>query len=142
MGFLSPQQRAALAASSQADAGGAPLSSFSSPPTSAGKADRLWRLASSESPRIRESAALAHRAPAGLLRVLAADPDPGVRRCVARNEASSEDVLRSLAADPDPLVRGWVAANPAVPGDLLPALAGDEEAQVRAVVAWAERWES
>ncbi len=140
MGFLSPQQRAALAASSREDAGGAPLSAFASPPASAGKVQRVRALAASADPTIRESAALSYRAPEDVLVALAADSEAGVRRCVARNEHTPTEVLRTLAADPDAGVRGWVAAHPAVPDDLLAALADDPDPTVRAVVAWAEGW--
>ena len=141
MGFTSPQQRAALAASSRDDAGGAPLSAFTSPPASDGKERRVRALAASGSPAIRESAALAYRAPVDVLLALAGDEASTVRRCVARNEHTPEPVLRSLAADDDPLVRGWVAANPAVPNDLLAELVADPDPRVRAVVTWARGWQ-
>ena len=138
MSFLSPAQRAALAAST---ADGAPLSSFASPPASDGKRQRIRRLAESEQPRIRESAALAYHAPTDVLAALAADPVGSVRACVARNEHAPVDLLCRLAADPDPTVRGWVAAHKDVPGDVLAELADDADPAVRAVVAWAAGWE-
>ena len=140
MGFLSPQQRAALAASSREDAGGAPLSAFASPPATEGKVRRVRALAASADPAIRESAALSYRAPEDVLVALADDPETGVRRCVARNEHAPAEVLRRLATDADPGVRGWVAAHPAVAEGLLAALADDPDPTVRAVVAWAEGW--
>ncbi|WP_141006940.1 hypothetical protein [Nocardioides humi] len=141
MGFLSPQQRAALAASSREDAGGAPLSSFASPPASEGKVQRVRLLAGSADPVIRESAALSYHAPPDVLVALAADQQVGVRRCVARNEHTPAGLLVRLAADADATVRGWVAAHPAVPDGLLTVLASDPDPTVRAVVAWAEGWE-
>ncbi|WP_235736290.1 HEAT repeat domain-containing protein [Nocardioides alcanivorans] len=137
MGFLTPGQRAALAASTAA---GPPLSSFASPPASEGKVRRVHALAASPKAVIRESAALAHHAPREVLEVLADDAEVGVRRCVARNEHTPAPVLRKLSRDPDPLVRGWVAANPTVPDDLLVTLATDPDPGVRAVVTWAEGW--
>ena len=139
MGFLSPRQRAALAASSS---DGAPLSSFASPPASAGKVRRVRSLADSGSAAIRESAALSYYAPVDVLVALAADAEPGVRRCVARNDRAPAEVLRALAFDEDAAVRGWVAANPSVPGEVLRALAEDADPTVRAVVAWAQGWEA
>ena len=137
LGFLGPQQRAALAAST---ADGAPLSSFASPAVSDGKVRRVRLLARSTDPRIRESAALSHHAPPDVLASLAADEEVGVRRCVARNERTRPAVLERLAADPDPYVRGWVAAHPAVPPALLDLLVEDADDCVRAVVAWAKGW--
>ena len=141
MSWMSPAQRAALAASSAADGEGAPLSSFASPPTSDGKTQRVRVLAASADPAIRESAALSLRAPEDVLVALAADEAVTVRRCAARNERLPVALLRSLAADPDAVVRGWVAAHPAVPVDVREELASDEDARVRAVVGWAERWD-
>jgi hypothetical protein len=137
LGFLSPEQRAALAASS---ADGAPLSSFASPPASAGKTQRVRLLAGSGDARIRESAALSYHAPADVLAVLVHDPVASVRACVARNEHADLTLLWALADDPDPLVRGWVAAHRGVPRDLLDRLSTDPDPAVRAVVAWAEGW--
>lgn len=137
LGFLTPAQRAALAASSAA---GAPLSSFASPPASAAKTQRVRLLAGSPDPRIRESAALSYHAPADVLATLAQDPVAAVRACVARNEHAELTLLWALAGDPDPLVRGWVAAHRAVPPDLLAVLAADPDPTVRAVVGWAEGW--
>ncbi|MFT4288950.1 hypothetical protein [Nocardioides sp.] len=142
LGFLSPQQRAALAASSRDDAAGAPLSSFASPPATVGKLRRLRALATSSDPTIRESAALAYLAPPDVLHRLASDPVASVRCCVARNDHATPSLLRRLAADPDPQVRGWVAANPAVPADVHERLAGDADPTVRAVLAWADGWSS
>lgn len=137
MGYLSPEQRAALMASSAA---GPPLSRFASPPVTPGKLRRLRALAGSPSASIRESAALARHAPADLLRVLARDPVASARCCVARNGATPAPVLCELAADLDPHVRGWVAANGGAPADLRDALADDPDPGVRAVVAWAAAW--
>lgn len=83
LGFLGPAQRAALAASSREDAARAPLSSFASPPASAGKTDRVRRLAAAVDPRLRESAALSRHAPPGVLAALAEDREAGVRAVVA-----------------------------------------------------------
>jgi len=140
LAFMSPQQRAALAASSHADAAGAPLSSFASPPGSPGKVRRVRSLARSADPAIRESAALSYHAPLDLLVALAGDPVASVRACVARNERADAVLLRALAGDREPLVRGWVAAHRAAPVDLLDHLAADPDPGVRAVVAWAEGW--
>ncbi len=137
LGFLTPAQRAALAASSAA---GAPLSAFASPPASPGKTQRVRLLAGSGDPRIRESAALSHHAPADVLAGLAQDPVASVRGCVARNERAGLALLWALAGDPDPLVRGWVAAHRGVPPDLLELLSADPDPTVRAVVGWAEAW--
>lgn len=138
MSFLTPEQRAALAAST---ADGAPLSSFASPPASEGKVRRIRGLAGSPDPRIRESAALAYHAPADVLARLVADPVASVRACVARNEHTPVELLRRLATDPVPAVRGWVAAHRDVPADVLAGLEDDTDAAVRAVVAWAAGWE-
>jgi hypothetical protein len=137
VGFLTPAQRAALAASS---ADGPPLSAFASPPPSEGKVRRVRLLAASTDVAIRESAALSYAAPPEVLESLAADDAASVRCCVARNERAPEWVLRSLAADPSPQVRGWVAANPSVPPALRDGLASDPDPAVRAVVAWAAGW--
>jgi hypothetical protein len=137
LGFLSPAQRAALAASS---AEGAPLSAFSSPPASESKVRRVRALARSGDVRIRESAALSRHAPPEVLAALAADPAPSVRACVARNPGAPLDVLWALADDASVTVRGWVAAHAGVPADLLARLAADPDPQVRAVVAWAGGW--
>jgi predicted secreted protein len=137
LGFLSPAQRAALAASSAA---GAPLSAFASPPASASKVRRVRTLAASGDVRIRESAALSYHAPAEVLAALALDAAASVRACVARNPGAALELLWALADDPEPVVRGWVAAHPGVPADLLERLAADPSAQVRAVVAWARGW--
>jgi hypothetical protein len=139
-GFLTEQQRAALAASSREDAGGAPLSAFASPPASEGKRERVRRLATAPDPALRESAALSVHAPVDVLTALAADPVASVRRCVARHERTPVAVLERLAGDADPLVRGWAAANPAAPAALHARLRDDPDPTVRAVVAWAERW--
>jgi hypothetical protein len=138
LGFLTPAQRAALAASS---ADGAPLSAFASPPATAGKVRRVRELATSGDVRIRESAALSHHAPSDVLAALAGDGSASVRACVARNPRVDLDLLWALAGDPSSVVRGWVAAHPGVPADLLARLAADPDPQVRAVVAWADRWE-
>ncbi|MDT0203517.1 hypothetical protein [Nocardioides sp. AE5] len=135
--FLSPQQRAALAASS---ADGAPLSSFASPPVTPGKLARIRALSSSDSARIRESAALSYHAPADVLTALATDPEPMVRRGVARNHATPPAVLAALARDADPTVRAWVAAHPAVPTTVMDSLTGDEDPMVSAVLAWSAGW--
>jgi hypothetical protein len=137
VGFLSPAQRAALAAAS---ADGPPLSSFASPAHSEGKVRRVRLLAGSSNRTIRESAALSYLAPADVLETLAEDEADSVRACVARNERAPEWVLRALAADPSPQVRGWVAANPSTPVCLRDELATDPDAGVRAVVAWAAGW--
>ncbi|WP_134765850.1 hypothetical protein [Nocardioides sp. 1609] len=140
LGFLTEQQRAALAASSSTDAAGVPLSAFTSPPASDGKTARVRALAASADPRIRESAALSYRAPDDVLVELAGDADAAVRRCVARNERTPVAVLHRLVDDPDPFVRGWVAAHPAVPSHVLDRLGADPDAAVRAVVTWARGW--
>lgn len=137
LGFLTPQQRAALAASSQ---DGEPLSRFASPPATAGKLHRIRALARSEDPAIRESAALAQHAPPDVLFTLAADPVAAVRRCVARNPGVVPPLLERLATDGDAHVRGWVAAHPGAPAELVARLADDSDPTVRAVVAWATRW--
>jgi hypothetical protein len=137
VGFLTPAQRAALAASS---AEGPPLSAFASPPHSEGKVRRVRLLASSERASIRESAALSYAAPPDVLESLAADGVTSVRSCVARNERAPDWVLRTLAADPSPQVRGWVAANVSTPPALRDGLASDPDPAVRAVVAWAAGW--
>jgi len=140
LGFLTPAQRAALAASSREGAAGAPLSAFASPPVSAGKLRRIRTLARSGRPEIRESAALAQHAPEDVLTALAGDPVASVRCCVARNYHAGEAVLRRLATDADPAVRGWVAAHRNAPADLRDGLAADPDPAVRAVVAWAAAW--
>jgi len=137
LAYLTPGQRAALAASS---ADGRPLSSFASPPVTAGKVRRIRVLAESPDAAIRESAALSYCAPADVLSRLARDPVASVRCCVARNEHASKELLRALAGDHDAAVRGWVAAHRAVPADVRDRLAGDPDASVRAVVAWAVGW--
>lgn len=139
-GFLTEQQRAALAASSRKDADGAPLSAFASPPASDGKRDRVRRLAGAPSAGLRESAALSVHAPVDVLVALAADPEASVRRCVARHGRTPAAALERLAGDADPLVRGWVTANAAAPAALRARLHDDPDPTVRAVVAWAERW--
>ncbi len=140
LGFMTPQQRAALAASSREDAAGAPLSAFASPPVTAGKVRRIGALAASAEVAIRESAALAYHVPPDVLDRLARDPAPSVRCCVARNERTSVDLLWRLAADPDAHVRGWVAAHRSTPEDLHRLLTADPDAEVRAVAAWAAGW--
>lgn len=137
LGFLSPQQREALATSSR---GGAPLSTFASPAVTAGKLRRLRAMAASADPAIRESAALAHHAPPDVLFSLAADPVASVRRCVARNERAVPPLLARLAGDDDAQVRGWVAAHAATPPGVVRGLVDDPDPAVRAVVAWAGRW--
>lgn len=140
LGFLSPEQRRALAASSRDDAAGAPLSSFASPPATAGKLRRIRAMADSPVAAIRESAALAYHAPPDVLHRLAHDPVASVRCCVARNEHTVSPLLALLAEDADARVRGWVAAHRSTPRDLLDVLAADPDDSVRAVVAWARGW--
>lgn len=140
LGFMSPAQRAALAASSREDAAGVPLSAFASPAPSEGKVRRIRVLAESPKAAMRESAALAYHAPRDVLERLAADPAASVRRCVARNERTSPPVLARLASDPDPFVRGWAAAHPGAPEELLALLSEDPDPVVRAVVTWAHGW--
>lgn len=137
VGFLSPEQRAALAASSAA---GPPLSAFASPPASPGKTARVARLAVSADPRIRESAALSHRASYDVLAGLAADREVGVRCCVARNPLTTSALLAGLARDAAPTVRAWVAAHPGVAPEDLARLGVDPDPTVRTVVAWARGW--
>lgn len=137
LGFLSPEQRVALAGSTR---GGAPLSDFASPPVTAGKLRRLRAMAASTSAAIRESAALARHAPPDVLFALADDPVASVRRCVARNGQTVPPLLARLAADEDAHVRGWVAAHTATPPAVVRRLADDPDPAVRAVVAWAAGW--
>jgi hypothetical protein len=136
-GFLTPQQRAALAGSSS---DGPALSSFSSPPVTEGKRERVRLLAGASDPRIRESAALSSYAPEDVLHRLSRDPVASVRACVARNEHAVEPILRSLATDADATVRGWAVAHRAAPRELLDLMAEDPDASVRAVVTWAKGW--
>jgi hypothetical protein len=139
IGFLSPEHRAALAASRGGS--GPPLSAFASPPASTAKARRVRLLAGSPAPAIRESAALAYHAPVDVLETLAADPVDSVRACVARNPRAPEWVLRALAGDAESRVRGWVAAHRMCHPDLHAVLADDPDPSVRAVVTWAAGWQ-
>lgn len=136
IGFLSPQQRRLLRASTRDGV----LSSFRSPEVTEGKIERLRAMATSTDPKIRESAALAYASPVDVLVRLATDPEPGVRFSVARNEHASAEVLRTLAADEVAGVRGWVAANASAPADVLAVLVDDPDQTVRSVAAWALRW--
>ncbi|MDT9594956.1 hypothetical protein RDV89_17845 [Nocardioides zeae] len=138
IGFLSPEHRAALAASRGGS--GPPLSSFASPPATGSKVRRVQLLAAHRDRAIRESAALSCHAPVDVLERLTGDAAVSVRACVARNPRAPEWVLRVLADDEDPRVRGWVAANPACHPALRAELAEDEDAEVGAVVGWADRW--
>lgn len=137
--FLTPRQREALARAAAADAG-PPLSSFASPPVTAGTLRRIQAMAQDAKPGIRASAAAHRHAPAAVLMALARDVEVGVRAAVARNAWASIEALRSLAADVDAGVRAWVAANPMTPAELLEVLAHDADAQVRDVVTWARNW--
>ncbi len=136
IGFLSPQQRKLLRASTRDGV----LSSFASPAITEGKIQRLRGMAESADPRIRESAALAYVTPADVLEQLATDPEAGVRFSVARNEHAPAAVLTLLARDEVAGVRGWVAANPKVPVAVLDSLADDPDPMVRSVVSWARSW--
>lgn len=136
IGFLSPQQRALLRASTPDGV----LSSFASPKVTEGKVARTRLMASSDDSKIRESAALAHATPPDVLTALSGDLDPGVRMSVARNEHTPSATLRLLAGDSVAGVRGWVAANPSVPQDVLDLMANDADPTVRSVVDWASRW--
>jgi hypothetical protein len=137
IGFLSPQQRRSLRASSRDDG---TLSRFASPDVTAGKLARARSMAASPEAGIRESAALGQVTPVDVLAQLAADAEPRVRMCVARNPRTPPDTLRALAGDVVPGVRGWVAANPGVPADVLDVLADDPDPVVRSVVTWARGW--
>jgi hypothetical protein len=137
LAFMSPAQRAALAASTSA---GLPLSAFTSPPATPGKLRRLRTLAESSQPRIRESAALSVHAPVDLLVLLDRDRVASVRACVARNERVPSRLLRRLASDPETPVRAWVAAHRSTPDDVRRILARDPDPAVRAVLAWAVGW--
>lgn len=134
---MTPGQRARLRSST---AQGQALSSFASPVPTPGKVERVRRMAASIDPRIRESAALAHLAPADVLVTLAGDVEVGVRCCVARNERTPPEVLTVLAADVSSTVRGWVAANASAPPALVEVLAVDGEEMVRTVATWAQGW--
>lgn len=140
LGFMTPAQRAALAASSRADAAGTPLSTFASPPATAGKLHRIRTLSTSDRVEIRESAALAQQAPVDVLTALAGDPMTSVRCCVARNHHATTSILCRLATDAEPVVRGWVAAHRSTPADVRERLAEDPDPSVRAVAAWAAGW--
>lgn len=137
--FLTPRQREALARAVAADAGPA-LSTFASPPVTAGTLRRVRAMAADPKPGIRASAAAHRHAPEAVLVTLGADPQPAVRAAVARNAWAPASVLRSLATDDEATIRAWVAANPMAPADLLDRLADDDDAQVRDVVTWARNW--
>ncbi|RZT64312.1 hypothetical protein EV140_0555 [Microcella alkaliphila] len=135
--FNTPAQKRQLAENAPAmQLGTEPVAQFLSPTVTDSKRERIRRLAASDDPRIRESAALSYHAPDEVYEALAHDPEASVRSCLARNERTPCDVLRTLAADPDEQVRAWVAINYFVPADAMERLAVDESDTVRALVAW------
>lgn len=137
--FMTPRQREAMQRAAEAD-NGQPLSTFASPPVTAGTVSRVRLLAQDERPGIRASAAAHKYAPAELLERLAADPEEQVRIAVARNPWAPAALLAGLAGDASPRIRGWVAANPQTNSAVLDALAEDPDDEVRRVVAWARAW--
>lgn len=135
--FNTPAQKQQLAAHAPAmQIGSDPVAQFLSPTVTDSKRERIRRLAASDNPRIRESAALSYHAPDDVYEALARDPEASVRSCLARNERTPCDVLRTLASDSDEQVRAWVAINYFVPADAMEKLAADESETVRALVAW------
>lgn len=137
--FMTPRQREALQRAAAAD-DGAPLSTFASPPVTAGTVSRVRLLAKDERPGIRASAAAHKYAPAEVLDRLATDEAEQVRIAVARNPWAPASILTRLASDSSARVRGWIAANPQTDGAVLEALADDPDDEVRKVVAWARAW--
>lgn len=107
-----------------------------SPEMTDSKIRRLRILATDANPKIRESVASSHHAPADVFATLAADPDEGVRACVARNESAPCDVLRSLVHDRSARVRGFLAVNFYVPDDAMEVLSTDRDSTVRQLVRW------
>ena len=92
---------------------------------------RLARLARSDDPAERLSAALSHLAPAEALECLAIDADTRVRQAVAANPATPLRTLDMLAGDADVEVRAALAA--AAPTAVLRAkLLHDTSAEVKA----------
>lgn len=106
------------------------------PAVTESKIRRLRLLAQDANPKIRESVASSHNAPADVLAALAGDADEGVRACLARNEHAPVDILRSLCSDTAESVRGWIAVNPRSSPDALKALGLDSSPVVRGLVAW------
>ena len=99
---------------------------------------RLARLARSDDPGERLSAALSSRTPADTLEALVTDPDTRVRQAVAANPATPPQTLDALAGDIDISVRSALAA--AAPTTSLRAtLMRDTSAAVRAELL---RWHS
>ena len=98
--------------------------------------ERLARLARSDVPGERLSAALSRRAPADALEGLATDPDTRVRQAVAANPTTPPQTLDILADDTDIEVRAALAA--AAPTAALRAkLLDDTSAEVKtALLGW------
>jgi hypothetical protein len=135
--FNTPAQRRQLAAMAPAMVTAAEIAArHPAPPVTEGKIARLRLLARHENPKIRESVASSHHAPADVVAELAKDPDAGVRAWLARNETVSCDILRDLAHDESETVRGFVAVNYYVPADVMAQLADDPSDVVRGLVAW------
>lgn len=138
--FVSPEQRARLAAATSQASLQEVQAQHPSPPVTEGTRHRIRLLANSTDPVIRASAGLHRHAPEDVLVRLAEDADESVRCAVARNQQTPASLLRQLAKDPADTVRGWVAAHEAAPPDLLDALGEDPAGVVREVVAWNRRW--
>lgn len=135
--FNTPAQRKQLAAMAPARVTAAEVAArHPAPPVTEGKINRLRLLAQHDNPKIRESVASSHHAPADVVEALAKDPDVGVRAWLARNETVSCDILRHLARDESETVRGFVAVNYYVPADVMVDLAEDPSEVVRGLVAW------
>jgi hypothetical protein len=116
-----------------------PVAQFLSPTVTESKIKRLVTMSTDENPKIRESVALSHHAPAAVYNRLATDPDPGVRECLARNPHTTSDLLRQLATDSHERVRAFVVVNDNAPDDALDTLSHDGSDLVRALVDWKNR---
>lgn len=138
--FVSPEQRARLAAVATRPNPEEVQAQHPSPPVTEGTRHRIRLMAASADPAIRASAGLHRHAPDEVLMQLAEDAEESVRCAVARNRQTSLPLLRRLAKDPSDTVRGWVAAHESAPPDLLDALSQDPAVLVREVVAWNRRW--
>lgn len=138
--FVSPEQRARLAATTTQLSLKEVQAQHPSPPVTEGTKHRIKLMATSADPVIRASAGLHRHAPDEVLTQLADDTEVSVRCAVARNQGTPTPLLRQLAKDPSDTVRGWVAAHESTPADLLDAMSEDPAVLVREVVAWNRRW--
>ncbi|GAB3133805.1 hypothetical protein GCM10027057_07770 [Marisediminicola antarctica] len=110
------------------------------PAVTESKIRRLRILARDPNPKIRESVASSHHAPADVLAALARDADDGVRACLARNEHAPIDLLRLLCSDRSEAVRGWVAVNARTPADAVHLLGIDSSQLVHRLLEWREEF--